>query len=92
MHLGMPVVCMILQTRPSPKHSLSCLLPLSKHYLVTAMGNGHISSPFKGRSKYGANIAKINQIPSILTENHKKKMERNLLSYTPFIWIEIFLN
>lgn len=29
----------------------------------------------------------INQISSISAENHKKKMECNLLSYTPFIWI-----
>lgn len=45
------------------------------------------SSPFKGRSKYDAKIRKINQISSISTENHKKRMERNFLSYTPFIWI-----
>lgn len=45
------------------------------------------SSLIKGRSKYGANIAKIIQFSSIPTGKTKKKMECNLLSYTPFVWI-----
>lgn len=45
------------------------------------------SSPNKGRSKYGANITKINQFKAILMKILKKKMECNRLGYTPFIWI-----